>query len=148
MFVGVDGGVAEFDGVFVGVDGGVADGVLVFDGVFVGVDGGVAVFDGVFDGVDGGVADGVLVFDGVFVGVFVGVILGSVEQSTTLFTFPDESKVITYLVTPSINNVNPPGFDAYVFIVNSELLYIIKPVVIVLFLLIYFVNPLFKEHAA
>jgi hypothetical protein len=59
------------------------------------------VFDAAGDGVIDGVIDGVLD----------GVMLGIVEQSVTVLTVPDASKVIAYLTPPSINSENPPGFD-------------------------------------
>jgi hypothetical protein len=132
----VDGGV--FDGVFGGEFGGVGAGVpvlvgvgngeLVFDGEFGGVGAGVPVLVGVgngelvFDGEFGGVGAGVPVLVGVGNGELVGVVVGSDEQSNTVFTFPNESNVTTYVNDPSIISEYPPGLDEYVLIVNNVLL--------------------------
>ena len=112
----VDGGV--FDGVFGGVFGGEFGGVGAGVPVLVGVGNGELVFDGEF----GGVGAGVPVLVGVGNGELVGVVVGSDEQSNTVFTFPNESNVTTYVNDPSIISEYPPGLDEYVLIVNNVLL--------------------------
>ena len=109
-------------GVFVGVF--VTLGVIVGVGVslLVGVIVGVTVLLGVILGV--GVIELVAVTVGVAVGVgvLVGVLLGNVAQSWNVAISPLESNVITYVVAPSSNLENPPGFALYVSIVNAVLL--------------------------
>ena len=86
-------------------------GVLVDDILIVGVTVGVLVDDILIVGVIDAVIEGGGVTGGVLLGVILAVTLGIVEQSVTVLTFPEASNVTTYLVPPSINNENPPGFD-------------------------------------
>jgi hypothetical protein len=92
---------------------------------------------------DDGVIVGVNVLVGVNVGVTVGVavLVGTKVQSNTVFILPDESKLIAYLLAPSITALYPPGSDVYVLVVKEESLYIIVPFVIGVDTPTYFVNP-------